>query len=196
VTIRTCLCLITRPICAAGDLAAPQPGTGPGRVPDAAPGSGRTGADREVLLGFKKTGFGAGRWVGPGGHVEPGEEPVAAAAREVAEETGLIVVPSTLRRLAALTFVFPARPEWDQTAEVFGTDEFEGEPVESDELVPRWFAIDALPLDGMWDDARYWLPIVLAGQRVVAEITFADDCATVAAIEPELTMVPQIALPA
>ena len=33
----------------------------------------------ELLLGFKKTGFGAGRWVGLGGHIEPGEKPVEAA---------------------------------------------------------------------------------------------------------------------
>jgi 8-oxo-dGTP diphosphatase len=143
-------------------------------------------SQREVLLGFKKTGFGAGRWVGLGGHVEPGEQPVAAAVREVAEESGLIVAPAALRHLAELAFVFPVRPEWDQTADVFVTDEFEGEPAESDELVPRWFGIAALPFDGMWDDARHWLPIVLAGRRVVAEITFADDCATVATIEPAL----------
>ncbi len=44
-----------------------------------------------MLLGFKKTGFGAGRWVGLGGHIEDGEQPAEAAAREVAEESGLIV---------------------------------------------------------------------------------------------------------
>ncbi|HEX9031138.1 MAG TPA: 8-oxo-dGTP diphosphatase [Streptosporangiaceae bacterium] len=158
--IRTCLCLIIRPASDGG---------------------------REVLLGFKKTGFGAGRWVGIGGHVEDGEEFADAAAREVAEESSLIVEAAALTHMASLNFMFPSRPSWDQVAEVFVATDFAGEPAESDELIPRWFADTALPLDGMWDDARYWLPLVLAGQRIVADVTFAPDCATVAAIDPELS---------
>jgi hypothetical protein len=30
------------------------------------------------------------------------------------------------------------------------------------------------------------MPLVLAGERVRADITFADDCATVAAADPDL----------
>jgi 8-oxo-dGTP diphosphatase len=145
---------------------------------------------REVLLGFKKSGFGAGRWVGLGGHIEDGEKPVDAAVREVAEESSLRVAPDSLSHMASLTFVFPARPSWDQTAEVFVTTEYCGEPMESTEVVPRWFAIGELPFEGMWDDARYWLPVVLDGERVTVTITFADDCATVWRIEPALPQRP------
>jgi len=140
----------------------------------------------EVLLGLKKTGFGAGKWVGLGGHIEPGEKPAAAAVREVAEEAALLVPADSLQHLASIEFRFPMRPSWDQTADVFVTSVFQGEATESDEVAPRWFAEDALPLPLMWDDAQYWLPRVLAGERVDVVITFAADCATVARIEPEL----------
>lgn len=38
----------------------------------------------------------AGSWSLPGGRIEAGETPVEAVAREVAEETGLLVVPGPL----------------------------------------------------------------------------------------------------
>jgi 8-oxo-dGTP diphosphatase len=156
---RTCLCLIRH-----------NTATGP-----------------EVLLGLKKSGFGAGKWVGLGGHIEEGEKPEAAAVREVFEESGLVVPADSLQHMASIEFRFPTRPSWDQTAEVFVTWAYQGEAEESDEIAARWFAEDCAPLDLMWDDAKYWLPRVLAGERVDALITFAADCATVADIEPELS---------
>ena len=143
-------------------------------------------AGAEVLLGLKKAGFGEGKWVGLGGHIEYGEKPAAAAVREVFEESSLVVPADSLQHMASIEFRFPSRPSWDQTAEVYMTWVFEGEAVESNEVSPRWFAEEQLPLGLMWDDAKYWLPAVLAGQHVDVRITFADDCATVASIEPPL----------
>jgi 8-oxo-dGTP diphosphatase len=101
----------------------------------------------------------------------------------VAEESSLVVAADALQHMASIEFRFPARPSWDQTADVFVTSVYQGEATESDEVAPRWFAEDALPLSLMWDDAKYWLPRVLAGEHVDVRIAFADDCATVATME-------------
>jgi 8-oxo-dGTP diphosphatase len=134
----------------------------------------------EVLLGYKKTGFGRGKVVAPGGHVEPGESAAAAAAREVKEETGICVTLDALAEAARLTFLFPAHPSWDMDVAIFTSADWSGEAAESDEIRPRWFPVTALPLGDMWDDGRHWLPRVLAGERLRAVFSYAQDNETVA----------------
>jgi 8-oxo-dGTP diphosphatase len=143
----------------------------------------RTGADgtREVLLGHKKTGLGTGKVVALGGHVEPGEAAAEAAAREVKEESGLCVTPGSLTWVAHITFLFPARPAWDMTVEIFTTPDWSGEPAESDEIRPQWFPVGALPFGRMWQDAPHWLPRVLAGERLTATFSYAGDNEAIAA---------------
>jgi 8-oxo-dGTP diphosphatase len=139
-----------------------------------------SGGVPQVLLGHKKTGLGTGKIVGLGGHVEPGETPAQAAAREVKEEAGIAVAPEDLREVAQLTFIFPERRAWDMTVAVFTGADWTGEATESAEIAPEWFPLTRLPHDRMWDDAKHWLPRVLAGERVRATFTYADDCDTVA----------------
>jgi 8-oxo-dGTP diphosphatase len=133
----------------------------------------------EVLLGFKKRGFGAGKYAGIGGRVEAGETIRAAATRELYEETGVRATDSDLQAMGAITFRFPNRPTWDQIVHVFLVTDSTGEPTESDEMRPAWYRIDAVPFAQMWDDSQYWLPQILAGQPLQAQITYADDNATV-----------------
>ena len=135
----------------------------------------------QVLLGRKKKGLGLGNIVGLGGKLEPGESPVDAAVREVEEESGLTVTADALTPMGVLTYLFPHRPAWSQRSNVFVTDRWSGIPRESDELNPEWFTIARLPVGDMWDDARHWLPGVLAGIPIEATFTFGDDLATVVA---------------
>ncbi len=149
----TCLCLLTR---ADGD------------------------GGRHVLLGHKKTGLGTGKIVGLGGHVEDCESAAEAAAREVKEESGIHVTPRALLEVAFVTVLFPFCPRWDMTVSIFTSADWSGAAAETREIRPEWFPVTRLPLDRMWDDARYWLPRVLVGERVRATFSYAEDCETVA----------------
>jgi 8-oxo-dGTP diphosphatase len=139
----------------------------------------RSEAGASVLLGRKKKGLGVGKIVAPGGKLEAGETTTDAAVREIAEESGLIVQPGDLVQRGLLTYLFPTRQEWSQESSVFICERFAGEPVDSDELDLEWFPIEQIPLDRMWDDARFWLPDLLGGARVRRTFTFAADLSSV-----------------
>jgi 8-oxo-dGTP diphosphatase len=134
----------------------------------------------EVLLGRKKRGFGLGKVVGLGGHIERGETAVQAAARELFEEAGVTLVPSAVRPAGTIDFRFPARPEWDMECVMFTCTEWAGEVAESDEIAPAWYPVEALPLTDMWQDADHWLPVVLSGAASDFLVVMAEDNETVA----------------
>ena len=134
----------------------------------------------EVLLARKKIGFGAGKIVGVGGTVEPGETIFQTAVREVAEEISLKIEETDLQRVAKITFTFPAKPEWHRQVYVYLIEDWTGTPQPSNEVDPFWVPVDEIPYAEMWADSGEWLPVVLSGERIVARFTFEDDNKTLA----------------
>jgi 8-oxo-dGTP diphosphatase/2-hydroxy-dATP diphosphatase len=118
--------------------------------------------DPHVLLGFKKKGFGAGRWNGFGGKPEEGESIEEAARREVFEEAGVVV--SDMEKVGTMEFSFKDKPEVLEV-HLFRASDFDGEPVEGEEMRPQWFHIDKLPFDKMWPDDKYWYPLFLQNKK-------------------------------
>ena len=131
--------------------------------------------DKEILLAIKKRGFGVGKWNGVGGKIdfEKGDKNVIdAAIRETEEEIGVRV--KELEKVAILNFTFPYNRAWDQTVHVFLAQNWEKEPVESEEMAPRWFKIHEIPYDKMWDDDKVWLPNILEGKKLKADFIFKE----------------------
>jgi 8-oxo-dGTP diphosphatase len=127
--------------------------------------------DGRVLLIRKKRGLGAGKINGPGGKIEPGETALEAAIRETQEEIG--VTPLAVEERGVLHFQFT--DGYSLHCTVFVAKDFEGEPIETIEATPFWFAFDAIPFSEMWEDDQHWLPHVLAGKRFVAWFEFDGD---------------------
>lgn len=117
--------------------------------------------DMHVLLGMKKRGFGAGRWNGFGGKVEEGESIERAAVREVEEEVSL--TPTAMSKIGILEFSFESEPIVLEV-HIFKVTGFVGEPKESDEMKPQWFAWSDVPFSQMWIDDEYWFPYLKNGQ--------------------------------
>lgn len=88
-----------------------------------------------------------GRWVQPGGHLEPGDRTLAmAAVREVQEETGL--TGDVLPEIACLSrHLAPCAPDVDWHLDVQFVVVAESTPptVSSESHDVRWWDVDALP---------------------------------------------------
>lgn len=123
----------------------------------------------QILLGMKKRGFGAGRWNGFGGKVEPGESLEDAARRELMEEAG--VRPRTLEKRGVIEFTWEGQEELLEV-HIFHAAAIEGEPGESEEMLPAWYALDEIPFPEMWPGDRYWFPLFLAGKSFVGKFHF------------------------
>ena len=132
-----------------------------------------------ILLGYKKRGFGMGKYGGFGGKLQDGETLSQAALRELHEEAGLDGDPLGLASLGSLTFIFPNKPEWDQVVHLFIARTWHGIPTESEEMRPEWFHLTSLPLRQMWDDTQFWMPYVLSRQPIHATFTLNPDNETV-----------------
>lgn len=125
----------------------------------------------EVLLIRKKRGHGAGKINGPGGKIDPGETPLEGACRETREETG--VWPLDAVQMGEFRFVALDGPQW--YGYVFLARSFSGSPRETDEALPFWCPVSALPFAEMWEDDRIWLPRLLAGERLTGDFLFDGD---------------------
>ena len=127
--------------------------------------------DGQILLIHKKRGLGKGKINGPGGRLEPGEAPEAAALRELREELGVTAVDPVFAGEHRFQFV----DGYSTYVHVFRAPDLRGTPVETDEAIPLWVDLDAIPYDRMWEDDRLWLPLLLEGRRFSGYWLFDGD---------------------
>lgn len=125
----------------------------------------RDGADGEEVLLVKRSD--SGDWSPVCGIIDPGEEPHAAAVREVAEEAGVVAVPERLAWVSVTDVITYANG--DQTQYIDHT------------FRCRWVSGDPHPADGEATEARFFPASELPPMRPV----YADRVRVVLENRPE-----------
>lgn len=125
--------------------------------------------DDKILLAMKKRGFGVGKWNGVGGKPDPDEDIVSTAIRESQEE--IRVTPLNLHKVALFKYYFP-HDNFGMQVWIFTATKWEGEPIETEEMKPKWFNQNNIPYNQMWSDDEVWMPKVLEGKLLTGSFMF------------------------
>lgn len=130
--------------------------------------------DGKILLGEKKRGFAKGTLNGIGGKQDPGETIDQAMIRECKEEIG--ATPTDYTKVGKINFDVWYKGEHSLLEMyIYKCFAFDGEIQETEEIIPNWFDLDAIPFDRMLADDLLWLPHVLKGQKIIGKVKFDKD---------------------
>ncbi len=142
-------------------------------------------SDGQVILGLRKKvsmGLGENLISGIGGKVGDiqgleSESDDEALLREVQEEIDVTI--TSFKKVGEITFLFPNKPKWNQFVVAYIVNSWSGIPKETETIKPVTFSLNQLPVSQMWDDNKYWVPLVLNGKSIRAKFVYADDNRTV-----------------
>lgn len=128
----------------------------------------------------KKNDLNSGKWIGIGGHFEPGESPEECLLREVREETGL-----TLRRWqfrGIVTFCSDCAPT--EYMHLFTADAPEGILADCDEGDLQWVEMDRLSTLPMWAGDRIFFDLIARDAPFFSlKLTYRGDELAAAALD-------------
>ncbi len=78
-----------------------------------------------------------------------------------------------MTHVAIVRFYFEDKPIFE--CFVYTCNNWQGEPVETDEMRPEWFPLEQIPYEHMWDADKRWLPMILKGETFEATVVFNAD---------------------
>lgn len=142
-----------------------------------------------VLLGRKqgKPEIGEGTLNGAGGKMEPPDKTIRdCAIRELWEELGVTADPAKLMKVAIITFYAAGLPNME--VHFYTTDQFSGEPRETESMVPEWHHRDKVPYERMLESDETWFPRLLHGETFRTNVYYREKARGFIGIDPFLPL--------
>ena len=123
-----------------------------------------------MLRNKEKNDLNEGKWIGIGGHIEPGETKEEALIREVKEETGFTIKSFSYR--GEILFI---NNDYQEIMYIFTSDDFAGEMIECDEGELSWIDKDKILDLNLWEGDRYFLkPLLNSDKMIKMEMRYKD----------------------
>ncbi len=123
-----------------------------------------------MLRNKEKNDLNEGKWIGIGGHIEPGETKEEALIREVKEETGFTINSFSYR--GEILFI---NNDYQEIMYIFTSDDFDGEMIECDEGELSWIDKDKILDLNLWEGDRYFLkPLLNSDKMIKMEMRYKD----------------------
>ncbi len=127
----------------------------------------------KLLLKKATRGISIGKWNGPGGKLESDETPRECMIREAYEETGLKMHNPFYH--GKIYFYMDGKKKVTFLGYLFSTRKFSGRVRSTEEGKVKWFKIKDMPYDKMWDDDKYWIPLMLSGRKFDMHFYYGKD---------------------
>lgn len=96
------------------------------------------------------------KWIGVGGHFEPGESPEECLLREVREETGYRLTSYRFRGIVT----FLSGDGVTEYMHLFTADGFEGTPIACDEGELEWVSIEEIESLNIWEGDKIFFRLL------------------------------------
>jgi len=130
----------------------------------------------QILLGRKQGDpeIGEGTLNGPGGKFETEKDSTIfdCLVRETREELTIMLDPSKVEKCAIITFYAAGEPSFE--VHTYRTSDFNGEPRETESMVPEWHALDKIPYERMLESDLYWFPQLVQGETFNANVYYRE----------------------
>ncbi len=112
----------------------------------------------QILLCMKKRDFWVWKWNWAWWKTQEWETVIKWAIRELEEETWIkIEDEAKVFSHWILHFIYKAKPHWNQDVHVFSIRWFTWNFIETEEMQPKWFNLEEIPYENMWEDDAIWL---------------------------------------